>query len=426
MNENIIFSLFDANNFSKLVKLLHQQYKGPVWLYDASVIINRIMQLKQFDVIRFAQKSCSNINILKIMHKYGVKIDAVSLGEIKRAILAGFDVKNKINEIVFTSDILEEETLNKILKLKILVNIGSMDMITQLGSCSPEHEIWLRINPGFGFGHHCKTNTGGENSKHGIWHEDIPLALSYVHQYKLKLTGLHMHIGSGVHYDDLSKVSNAMVHQILKYKIHIKTISAGGGLMVPYTIDDEIVDIDSYFHVWDNARKRISDFLGYFVKLEIEPGRFLVAESGILITQIRAIKKTGTYRFALIDAGYNDLMRPVMYGSYHHISIVPGDDRDISSEKLHDIVVGGPLCESGDIFTQNKDGVILPRKLPSSTKVGDYLIIHDTGAYGSSMSSNYNSRPLLPEVLLESGKFRTIRSKQKLEDLFVLEISDNR
>ncbi|URJ29189.1 diaminopimelate decarboxylase [Blochmannia endosymbiont of Camponotus modoc] len=418
-----IFAQTSALTYESLKKL-HQKYKGPVWVYDASIIINRITQLKQFDVIRYAQKSCSNIHILRLMHNYEVKVDAVSLGEIERALLAGFKTGKQSNEIVFTADILEEETLLRISELNIVVNAGSIDMLVQLGACSPGHKIWLRINPGFGHGHNQKTNTGGENSKHGIWHEDIPIALSYIHHYDLQLIGLHMHIGSGVRYDHLSKVCNAMVQQILKYKIDVHVISAGGGLTIPYQNNDIVLDVNHYFQLWNNARKYISQYLNHTVTLEIEPGRFLVAESGILITQIRAVKDMGNRHFVLIDAGYNDLMRPVMYGSYHHISLVPGDNRSVILETLCDTVVGGPLCESGDIFTQNMNGTILARKLPCSAKVGDYLIFHDTGAYGASMSSNYNTRPLLPEVLFENGQIRQIRRKQKLEDLFMLETTE--
>ncbi|URJ32011.1 diaminopimelate decarboxylase [Blochmannia endosymbiont of Camponotus modoc] len=418
-----IFAQTSALTYESLKKL-HRKYKGPVWVYDASIIINRITQLKQFDVIRYAQKSCSNIHILRLMHNYEVKVDAVSLGEIERALLAGFKTGKQSNEIVFTADILEEETLLRISELNIVVNAGSIDMLAQLGACSPGHKIWLRINPGFGHGHNQKTNTGGENSKHGIWHEDIPIALSYIHHYDLQLIGLHMHIGSGVRYDHLSKVCNAMVQQILKYKIDVHVISAGGGLTIPYQNNDIVLDVNHYFQLWNNARKYISQYLNHTVTLEIEPGRFLVAESGILITQIRAVKDMGNRHFVLIDAGYNDLMRPVMYGSYHHISLVPGDNRSVILETLCDTVVGGPLCESGDIFTQNMNGTILARKLPCSAKVGDYLIFHDTGAYGASMSSNYNTRPLLPEVLFENGQIRQIRRKQKLEDLFMLETTE--
>lgn len=422
MHQHVINELLHISNYNKL-KELHQKYRGPVWVYDASIIINRINQLKQFDVIRFAQKSCSNIHILKLMNNNGVKIDAVSLGEIERALLAGFKSDNEDSEIVFTADIFENDTLLKIVELGIPVNIGSIDMLIQLGSCSPRHKIWLRINPGFGYGHNYKTNTGGENSKHGIWHEDIPTALFYIRYYNLRLIGFHMHVGSGVHYDHLLKVSYAMVQQVFKYTEDLQAISAGGGLTVPYKSHEKPVDINNYFNIWNKARQEISQCLGHKVQLEIEPGRFLVAESGILITQICAVKRMGRRNFVLIDAGYNDLMRPVMYGSYHHISLIPGDNRNIMFDKLNDIIIGGPLCESGDIFTQNSYGEVLPRKLPDSLKIGDYLIFHDTGAYGASMSSNYNTRPLLPEVLWENGEIRQIRRKQRLEDLFSLEIS---
>lgn len=417
------YNFFKENilNCEFLIKKLHKIYRGPVWVYDASIIINRIIQLKKFDIIRFAQKSCSNIHILRLMRKKGVKVDAVSLGEIERALLAGFNINKEKDAIIFTADILEDITLYRIKELNIPVNAGSIDMLLQLGACSPGHKIWLRINPGFGYGHNKKTNTGGENSKHGIWYQDISVALSYVRYYNLDLIGFHIHIGSGVHYKHLSKVCNIMVNQVLRHKVDLKAISAGGGLTIPYKIDDINVDINHYFHLWDDARKRISQYLGHPVSLEIEPGRFLVAESGILITQIRAVKDMGYRHFVLVDAGYNDLMRPVMYGSYHHISLIPGDSRDISTEKFRDTVIGGPLCESGDIFTQDENGIILSRKLPISAKVGDYLIFHNTGAYGAAMSSNYNTRPLLPEVLLENDKIRQIRRKQKLEDLFMLE-----
>lgn len=418
------FNVIKTNILNNKILLieLYKKYQGPVWIYDASVIINRIMQLKKFDIVRFAQKSCSNIHILKLMRHHGVMVDAVSLGEIERAVLAGFNIDQDNNGIIFTADILETTVLSRIIELNIPVNAGSIDMLIQLGMYSPGHRVWLRINPGFGYGHSNKTNTGGENSKHGIWHTDVDIALSYIHQYHLNLIGFHMHIGSGVHYHHLSKVCNVMVEKILQHQVDLQVISAGGGLTIPYTPEEMTVDINHYFYLWDNARQRISKHLGHVVKLEIEPGRFLVAESGILISQVRAVKQMGCRHYLLIDVGYNDLMRPVMYGSYHHISLIPGDHRSLIAEKLRDTVIGGPLCESGDIFTQDINGIILSRKLPVSAKVGDYLIFHDTGAYGASMSSNYNTRPLLPEVLLENGKIRQIRRKQRLEDLFMLEI----
>ncbi|AKC60428.1 diaminopimelate decarboxylase [Blochmannia endosymbiont of Camponotus (Colobopsis) obliquus] len=413
-----IYTTQSALNASNL-KVIYQKYNGPVWVYEAEIIINRIKQLQQFDVIRFAQKACSNIHILRLMKYNGVKVDAVSLGEIERALLAGFQSQDD-DEIVFTADILELLTLSKIVEFKIPVNAGSIDMLNQLGKCSPGHRVWLRINPGFGHGHHQKTSTGGVNSKHGIWYKDLSRAIECVRRYDLHLVGLHMHIGSGVNYEHLSKVCDAMVEQALTCGEDFTAISAGGGISVPYDIIDQSVNIKHYFSLWDAARQQISQYLEHPIALEIEPGRFIMAESGVLISQVRAVKSIGRRYFVLVDVGFNDFVRPVLYGSYHRISLLPADDRDIFAGPFYDTVIGGPICESGDVFTQDSEGKILPRKLPE-VKVGDYLIFHDTGAYGSSMSSNYNSRPLLPEVLFEGGKVREIRRRQLMQELFVLE-----
>lgn len=400
---------------------LARHYSGPFWCYDAGVIQARIRQLQQFDVIRFAQKSCSNIHILRLMRAAGVKVDAVSAGEIERALVAGFQPDGNADDIVFTADLIDIPTLARVVELNIPVNAGSIDMLRQLGAVSAGHRVWLRVNPGFGHGHSQKTNTGGENSKHGIWYSDLPEALAVIQSLGLKLVGLHMHIGSGVDYCHLAQVCDAMVEQVITLNHDLDAISAGGGLSTPYHTGEDAVDTGHYLGLWNDARNRIAASLGHSVKLEIEPGRFLVAESGVLVSQVRAVKNMGQRHFVLVDAGFNDLMRPALYGSYHQISVMAGDGREMTSAPLRDTVVAGPLCESGDVFTQHSGGMVEPRLLPA-VKPGDYLVFHDTGAYGASMSSNYNSRPLIPEVLLENGKSREIRRRQTLESLLALEL----
>ncbi|MBA2816172.1 diaminopimelate decarboxylase [Candidatus Pantoea persica] len=407
-----------ALNAAQLLPLA-QCYTGPFWAYDAAIIEHRIAQLHAFDVVRFAQKACSNIHILRLMRAAGVEVDSVSLGEIERALAAGYQPGG--DDIVFTADVFDRPTLARVAELKVPVNAGSVDMLHQLGEASPGHEVWLRINPGFGHGHSQKTNTGGENSKHGIWHSDLPLALAAIEQHGLRLVGLHMHIGSGVDYGHLQQVCDAMVGQVIGLGHDLKAISAGGGLAIPYRFGEEAIDTAYYFGLWDAARQRIAAHLGHPVKLEIEPGRFLVAESGVLVSQVRAVKAMGSRHFVLVDAGFSDLMRPSMYGSYHHISLLAGDGRAIDEESTLDSVVAGPLCESGDVFTQLEGGKVETRALPAA-QVGDYLVFHDTGAYGSSMSSNYNSRPLIPEVLFEQGKPREIRRAQTIQELLALEL----
>ena len=198
----------------------------------------------------------------------------------------------------------------------------------------------------------------------------------------------------------------------------LEVISAGGGLPIPYRKNQARIDLNAYFQLWDKARKEVEHIVGHPVRLEVEPGRYLVAESCALVVQIRSIKKTGNNSFYLVDAGFDTLVRPSMYGSYHEISICPADGREITS--AHDVVVAGPLCESGDVFTQEEGGVVVTRKLPEA-KVGDYLVLHDSGAYGAAMSSNYNTRRLATEILGSNGQAEVIRERQTYDHILQFE-----
>lgn len=385
-----------------------EKLKSPFWAYDAEIIKSKVEQLKSFDVIRYAQKACSNINILKLMKEVGTKVDSVSLGEIERALVAGFEP----NEIVFTADILDDETLNRVVELNIEVNAGSIDMLKRLKN----HNVWMRINPGFGDGHSQKTNTGGENSKHGIWFEDIPQALEVIKKNNLNLIGFHMHIGSGLFSKNFERVCDAMVEHVIESKIDCAKISAGGGIPIAYKEGEQSVDVENYIKLWKNAKDKIENHLNHKIQMEVEPGRFLVAECGIFVAKVHSVKMMGSKKYALVNAGFNDLMRPAMYGSYHHISVLG----DTSDREMEQIVIAGHLCESGDVFTQDNGGIVQLRNLPK-IKIGDFLIFHDTGAYGSSMSSNYNSRLLMPEVLFSKNEVKIIRRKQKIQELIQLE-----
>lgn len=394
----------------------------PVWAYDAATIRQRIAALRAFDTIRFAQKANSNTHLLRLMRAEGVLVDAVSLGEIERALAAGYTAGDDDRSgIVFTADLFDHATLARVVDKRIPVNAGSIDMLHQLGERSPGHRVWLRINPGFGHGHSNKTNTGGEHSKHGIWHTDLPAALAAIRQHGLTLVGLHMHIGSGVDYSHLQQVCRAMVELVARVDMPIQAISAGGGLSIPYRAGEPSIDTAHYHGLWDAARREIAQARGHDVHLEIEPGRYLVAEAGVLLAEVRATKRMGNNQFVLVDAGFNELMRPSMYGSYHAIDVLPADD---TPRPLQPTVVAGPLCESGDVFTQGEGGVVQTRELPQA-RVGDLLVFHDAGAYGASMSSNYNTRPFIAEVLVDRGQMRLIRRRQHIDELLALERTDS-
>lgn len=392
---------------------LASQFGTPTFVYDAAKIAERIADLHAFDVVRFAQKANSNLAVLDCVRRHGALVDAVSAGEIHRAMAAGYKPGGDPPQIVYTADIFDRTSLATVVKHGIHVNCGSPDMIEQLGEAAPGREITLRINPGFGHGHSQKTNTGGDQSKHGIWHEQLDECLRRSDFRGLAVTGLHMHIGSGTDLEHLAEVCGAMEKAALRVGRSIRSISAGGGLPVPYKQEDSYVDLPQYFRLWDETRKRLESAFGHKIHLEIEPGRYLVAESGFLITEIRAVKRMGQNLFYLVDAGFNNLARPVLYGSHHPMAIAAESDRD---RPLQEVVVGGPLCESGDIFTQLEGGFVCKRSLPAAG-VGDFLVIGVAGAYGFVMGSNYNSKPLAAEVMIRDGKPHLVRARQSDEDL---------
>jgi diaminopimelate decarboxylase len=406
------------------VRQLAEAFGTPLYVYDAEMIRRRCRDLAAWDTVRFAQKACSNLAILALVRSEGVMVDAVSTGEIHRALAAGYtphadraataDGLPPVHPIVYTADIFDRESLDTVAQLGIHVNCGSADMLEQLAERVPGANVTLRVNPGFGHGHSQKTNTGGEGSKHGIWHADIPEVLRRAEWAGLSVTGLHMHIGSGTDLAHLAEVAEALERVAVEIGRSLTTISAGGGLPVPYKPGEVHADLSGYFTLWDAARKRLEDRFGHRLRLEIEPGRYLTAESGYLITEIRAVKHQGSRKYILVDAGFNTLARPVLYGSYHPMSLCPADA--VAAEGLEEVAVGGPLCESGDIFTQADGGFVATRSLPRA-QVGDYLVIEIAGAYGFVMASNYNSKPLPAEVLVDGGTPRLVRARQTPADL---------
>jgi diaminopimelate decarboxylase len=188
---------------------------------------------------------------------------------------------------------------------------------------------------------------------------------------------------------------------------------------VPYRPGDPEIDIAEYHAAWNNARLEAERITGSPMGLELEPGRYLVANAGLLVAEVRAIKKVADKHFVLIDAGFNDLARPILYGSHHEIDFVTRVGEPVAGPTVP-IAVAGPLCESGDVFTQQDGGFVEFRDLPLP-QVGDLAILRDAGAYGAAMSSNYNSRPLAPEVMFDAGKLSIIRKRQTIEELLDLE-----
>jgi diaminopimelate decarboxylase len=398
-----------------LLVRLAREHGTPLFVYDAATIRARIAELRGFDAVRYAQKANSNLAILGLLRKEGALVDAVSAGELARALRAGFAPE----EIVFTADLFDRAAVAALRRHPVPVNLGSAAMIEQYARLEIGDAVTLRANLGFGHGHDLRVATGGEHSKHGIWREELPAAIYGARRLGIEVTGLHVHIGSGSDLEHLTRACGAMVELSKAVGESLATISAGGGLPIPYRAGEPRFDVAGFTSAWLETRDAIEQEVGRKVRLEVEPGRYLVAEAGALITEARATKRQGALRFVLVDAGFHNLVRPALYGAWHEISAI-GAKTDARATPA---VVAGPLCESADLFTQDGDGRPVPRPLPE-VKEGDLLCIHDAGAYAASMASNYNSQPFAAEVLVVDGEARLVRRRQTAEDLFRDEILD--
>lgn len=391
-----------------LLSALVREHGTPLFVYSAETIERRLRELAGFDVVRYAQKANSSLAILALLRRLGAQVDAVSAGEITRALKAGFTP----HEIVFTADLFDRAALELVARTPVAVNAGSSAMLAQLAGVRQGANVILRVNPGFGHGHDRKVNTGGESSKHGIWHAELAAAIDEARSLGLRVNGLHVHIGSGSDLEHLTRVSGALRELARLAGRDLELVSAGGGLPVPYRAGEPRLDVERFTHAWREVKQALERELDHPVSLEVEPGRYLVAESGVLLTEVRGTKRTGAYDYALVDAGFHNLVRPAMYGAFHQISAV-GRTLD---EHVHPQVVAGPLCESADVFTQERGGTLVPQPLPR-VRAGDLLCIHDAGAYAMSMASNYNSQPLAAEVLVDASGPRLVRRRQTLDEL---------
>lgn len=392
-----------------LLSLAHE-HGTPLFVYDARTIRTRITELRaRFDVVRYAQKANSNLALLQLVREAGCVVDAVSAGEVERALAAGF----LPGEIVFTSDLFDRAALACLARRRVRVNLGSADMLEQYAALGIGREITLRVNPGFGAGHARGVTTGGGHSKHGIWHAELANALARARAAGLEVTGLHLHTGSGAGLEGLLAVARAVRELAPRVGDSLTMLSAGGGLPIPYRPGEEHLDLDQLTSAWRAVQRELELLLDRSLTIEIEPGRYLLAESGVLLTEVRATKRSDLYAFALVDAGFHNLPRPLLYGAYHEIRVLGA----AHGEPLVPQVVAGPLCEAADVFTQDEHGQLEPRLLPCLAP-GAFLSIRDAGAYAASMASNYNSQPFAAEILVDELGTRVIRKRQDLSDIW--------
>ncbi len=399
----------------------------PFYIYDASEIRSRIADLKAAVAApglqaRYAMKACSAHRVLATVREGGLWIDAVSANEVLRARAAGFAGGTSPPVLLLSADVFRDGGIDAIRRESILANLGSPRMVEELADAGWRGAIGLRINPGFGHGHVRACDTGGPSSKHGIWTSDEAPVRQAAERRGLAVVLLHAHIGTGSGVEEfnanMDRLREFFLARIRDYP-HLEAVNFGGGIPHPYRPGATAVDLGPLGKILRRAQTELSTQAGRPIRVEIEPGRYVVAGGAALVTRVTDVKETSTNEkgagqtFVMVDGGFVDLVRPAMYGSYHHISVV---GRSISRDGRMDAVVAGPLCESGDVFTRDAGEFIEPRELPK-TQPGDLLVLHDAGAYGSVMSSNYNSIGRVPQVWWDEGKAHLMSRRERLEDI---------
>ena len=390
---------------------LAREYGSPCYIYSYEIITNNFLKYKKEirnqDLICYAVKANSNINILKLLAGLGSGFDVVSGNELKRCLIAGVD-KNKIvfSGVGKSYEELEYAINSEILSINI-ESVGEFKRISKIANkLNKKVNCALRVNPDISIGSHKYIETGSKTSKFGLDGQSIDeiLKLSYEDNL-IKICTVACHIGSQISDENLIIESLECIKSIaakLEDKGHqIEFLDIGGGLGIRYRDENEVNPkalLDKVKNVLKNT-----DY-----KIIIEPGRSIIGASGILVTKVEYIKDAGEKRFAIIDVGMNDFIRPSLYEAWHEVREV--ENKDINS---HTYDLAGPVCETGDVLAENRELKVLP---------GDYLAFMDVGAYGSVMSSNYNSRLKPIELLVNKDAVEVIKRKETFEDLVALEI----
>ncbi|KON32509.1 MAG: diaminopimelate decarboxylase [miscellaneous Crenarchaeota group-6 archaeon AD8-1] len=404
--------LFDNINVEDLVK----EFDTPLYLISEKRIRDKYRTLhdiliQDYDKIRiyYAAKANSNLNVLKILRTEGAYLDAVSPGEIFLALKAGFLPER----ILFTGTSVRTDELNFIADSQVTVNIDSYSELNRLLNHMIPKTLSVRINPKIGSGHHDHCITAGPETKFGLWEEVTLKTYQKAKEVGVEKFGIHMHIGSGIlKIESILLAFNNLLSMAKKIRdkinITFEFIDMGGGLGVPYKPQEKEIDLTLFSKkILSLFKRKITEYnLGnpFFC---LEPGRYLVSDSSILLTSVNTIKVTPFKKFVGVDVGFNTLLRPSMYGSYHHILVA--NKLNSPKNQIYDVV--GPICESGDVIAKN-------RQLPM-VEEGDLLAILNAGAYGFAMSSQYNSRPRAAEVLIKDKKYFLSRKRETFNSLLL-------
>ena len=390
---------------SKDLLQLAEQFGSPIYVYDAEKIKSQYNRLtKAFSKvenlrINYAMKALSNVAILQLLKEMGSGLDTVSIQEVQLGLHAGYDPE----KIFYTPNGVSLEEIEEVHAMGVQINIDNLSILEQFGAKHPNVPVCIRINPHVMAGGNTNISVGHIDSKFGISIHQLPHLVRIVENTKMNIVGIHMHTGSDILDIEVFLYAAEILFDAARNFKNLEFLDFGSGFKVPYKKDDIETDIEE---LGKKLSKRFNAFCTEYGKdltLIFEPGKFLVSEAGSFLVKVNVIKQTTSTVFAGVDSGFNHLIRPMLYGSQHHIENISNPK---GKERFYSVV--GYICET-DTFANN-------RRI-SEIKEGDILSFRNAGAYCYSMASNYNSRYRPAEVLWMNGQGHLIRAHETFEDL---------
>ncbi|MFT6698884.1 MAG: diaminopimelate decarboxylase [Porticoccaceae bacterium] len=407
MNNLITFDIIKFRIIVERTQLLElaNKYGSPIYVYDTDKIESQYNRLTTaFSSVKnlklnYAVKALSNINILKFLENIGAGLDTVSIQEVQLGLTTGINPK----KIIYTPNGVSLKEIEEVAKLGVQINIDNLSILELFGQKYPEIPVCVRINPHIMAGGNSKISVGHIDSKFGISIHQVPHIKRVVENTGMNINGIHMHTGSDILDIDTFLRATEILFDVAKQFDNIDFIDFGSGFKVPYKEGDISTDIEQ---LGLQLSERFNEFCveyGKEITLMFEPGKFLVSDAGVFLAKVNVVKQTTSTVFAHIDSGFNHLVRPMMYDSYHHITNISNPE---GRDRYYSVV--GYICET-DTFGSN-------RRIAEISEE-DVLCFHNAGAYCFSMASNYNSRYLPAEVMLHKGKDYLIRKRQTIQDI---------
>jgi diaminopimelate decarboxylase len=394
---------------------LARRYGTPLYVYNEAILRERMREMKSIlkddsFTVNYSIKTNSNLSILKIALDEGLSADAMSPGEIHVLLEAGFPSE----KIFYVANNVSEDEMRYAIDRNVMISLDSVSQIERFGKINPGGRCAIRLNPGIGAGHHAKVVTAGKKTKFAVADIDIDTAIETANRFALRIVGVNQHIGS--HFMDSKKFLEALSNflSLAEQFEKLEFVDFGGGFGIPYKklSGEERFDIEEFSGKLTVMVREWKKKYGRNVVFKSEPGRYIAAESGIILGRVQTIKHNYSDKYIGTDVGMNVLIRPSMYNSWHDIEVYRNNTPILDGD-VEEVTVVGNICETGDILAA--------RRLLPQIEEGDLICVLDTGAYGYSMASSYNNRLRPAEVMIGmDGKERLIRRRETLSDLMTL------